>query len=575
MSLSSYLTKRPNSQFWQLRMMVPAAARPTLRRTAFTRSLGLTDRRRAEEAAYPILADWKAKVAAALPAADSVFATEPTRPTDTELEELALVAGFEAASVRVDALISAKARLGVGAFEILKKEFERRYSEAVRQCRAGELQEWSARAKRSLKKRGWQLHEEDPAFVRFVRNFARCGADAFAHAVATLDGKEDVFQPSSLVVEAQRRRDQRARPGETILALYDDYSSEKLRAGKKRPDTLAQDRKAIELFTSFIGEHRSLSSITVSEVREWRNALAALPPTYRKKKAYKGLSMKEAAARAKSQKKAGLSLLTVNKQLSALSALMSWAKGHGHVDSNPCDGLFYAVDKQRNKRPPFSPDQLNKILSSPLFCGFERDGKEHVGGKTRTRDWRFWIPLICLFTGARIGEIAQLHVGDIEQHGDNWIIRIRHDERAGQTTKSGTSRMVPVHSKLRAIGFLAFVARTRKKANENPDAALFPELSLNERNQNGRASRFWRDYLRRIGLKDGADGFGAHSFRHGLADQLRSAGLFDSHISVLLGHSQRSVTGGYGQLRQSTAAKLNEMIEEAKFPGVDFSPLMS
>ena len=211
-----------------------------------------------------------------------------------------------------------------------------------------------------------------------------------------MEGKEDAFQPSGRVQNAKRRRDERAKPGEGILSIFDEYASEKLRAGKKRPDTLAQDRKGIELFSSFVGEHRRLASITVNEVRDWRNALAKLPVTYHKRKAYEGLTMKQAAEKAKATGARGLSLVTVNKQLSALSALMSWAKNNGRTETNPCDGLFYAVDKQRNKRPPFSTDQLNRILSSPLFRGFLKDGKEHVAGQHRTRDWRFWIPLIWL-----------------------------------------------------------------------------------------------------------------------------------------------------------------------------------
>lgn len=53
--LNSYLRKRPQSQHWQLRMMVPAAARPVIGKREFTKSLGVTDRRRAEETALPVL----------------------------------------------------------------------------------------------------------------------------------------------------------------------------------------------------------------------------------------------------------------------------------------------------------------------------------------------------------------------------------------------------------------------------------------------------------------------------------------------------------------------------------------
>jgi integrase len=98
---------------------------------------------------------------------------------------------------------------------------------------------------------------------------------------------------------------------------------------------------------------------------------------------------------------------------------------------------------------------------------------------------------------------------------------------------------------------------------------LFPELQRNERGHiGGGPSRFWRDYLSRVGLKKGGDGLGAHSFRHTMADQLRLAGYLDDEIEVALGHNQKSVTSGYGRLKQGTVERLSRMFEAVKFDGV-------
>jgi len=77
----------------------------------------------------------------------------------------------------------------------------------------------------------------------------------------------------------------------------------------------------------------------------------------------------------------------------------------GYTESNTCDGLLYDIKKIKdaNKRPPFNHEQMNAILSSPLFTGFERDGKEWLAGAYHSDDWRRWIPFVCMFTGARIG----------------------------------------------------------------------------------------------------------------------------------------------------------------------------
>jgi integrase len=83
----------------------------------------------------------------------------------------------------------------------------------------------------------------------------------------------------------------------------------------------------------------------------------------------------------------------------------------------------------------------------------------------------------------------------------------------------------------------------------------------------------WR-YLRAIGVKDKADGYGAHSLRHTLADRLRSeAELLDNEIAVCLGHDQKSTTGGYGRLSQGTVTKLHQWYEGGTWEGVGLSPL--
>jgi integrase len=182
-----------------------------------------------------------------------------------------------------------------------------------------------------------------------------------------------------------------------------------------------------------------------------------------------------------------------------------------------------------------------------------------------------------MFTGARIGELAQLHVGDLEQHGAGaWFVTIRHDAATGQTTKSGHSRPAIVHSRLISLGFLDFVGRQKSRADTDGKPQLFPELEANDRDQIGaKPSEFWRDYLAAIKIKSGRDGFGAHSFRHTMADRLRDeAGLLDDQIEVALGHNQKTVTGGYGRIRQGTVPQLSGMMEQVVFKGVRLDHLI-
>jgi integrase len=163
---------------------------------------------------------------------------------------------------------------------------------------------------------------------------------------------------------------------------------------------------------------------------------------------------------------------------------------------------------------------------------------------------------------------------DLRQEHGRWFADIRHDELTGQATKSGKARMVPLHKELELAGFISFL-EARLSSQQPNDSRLFPQLEKNARGHIGaKPSRWWRGYLAKIGIKGGADGKGAHSFRHTLSDELRAAGFLDDQFGpLILGHRRASVTAGYGRLPQGTADMLCAMIDGVQFKGVNFAGL--
>jgi integrase len=304
-----------------------------------------------------------------------------------------------------------------------------------------------------------------------------------------------------------------------------------------------------------------------------------LPPKWMSKHELRGLDMRSAAAKARLLELPKMAFTNVNKHLSTISPLYKWLAAQPKWAGlrNPCDGLFYDGVKGKNARPPFSTPTLNKILKSPLFTGFLATDEEHVAGNLNADDWRYWIPLVAMFTGARIGEIAQLRLADVRTQRGVWFVHIRHEEKDGLSTKSGKSRFAAVHSILEEIGFLAFHQRQLGRAGGDDTAPLFPELEPNSRGQiSGTPSRWWRDYLVAIGVKDGGDGQGAHSFRHTLADRLREeAEILDTDVAICLGHSIKTTTSGYGELPQGTVSMFKGWMDAVRFDGVDFSHLIA
>jgi integrase len=571
-----YLWLRPESRHIWFRLSVPTRYRGVAGRSIIQCSLGTSDRREASVLAArkraDLHAEWSAAAGETATPHRGSLRPPQRQPLERDLEVAATEAAFLNVLPKFEALCRSKGPLDAGGYKAQLENLSAQRLRLISSRDTGALQLWERVADRCIQESDWHLPKGSEGYQAFVSMIADAGIDALRVGIAKREGIEG--EPTSKVVQAGlKAQAEAAAPGESIIELFERYAAQRLAEGRKRKDTINQDRKVVEQFAAFVGAGRSVGSIRPPEVRNWRDTVAALPPKYRSAKVYCGLSMREAAAKAKAVGAKGVSPTTINKYLSTVSPFLAWCRTNSYADQNPCDGLFYDVAKGKNPRPPFSSEELRRIFASPLFNGFERDGREHKPGTTRADDWRHWIPLVCLFTGARIGEIAQLRLDDVREEAGIPYLLIRDDQATGQRTKSGYSRPCPIHSQLRGLGFLSFVARQRERCRRDGNEQLFPELEPNEREQMGACpSRFWRKYLTKIGVKKGADGKGAHSFRHTMADRLRLAGFLDDEIEVALGHNQKTVTSGYGLVRQGTVERIHRMIESVPFDIIKTAP---
>jgi hypothetical protein len=143
----------------------------------------------------------------------------------------------------------------------------------------------------------------------------------------------------------------------------------------------------------------------------------------------------------------GMSIPNLNTTLSLLSALFGFARKRNLIEVNPAQGSqLKDVRRPREKRREFDEAALRAIFSSPIYAGDERP----EGGAGEAV---YWLPLLALYTGARINELCQLHPDDIAQEGYTdrrgkahraWVIRIEHDRAKGKRVKTeGSERRIP------------------------------------------------------------------------------------------------------------------------------------
>jgi integrase len=222
-------------------------------------------------------------------------------------------------------------------------------------------------------------------------------------------------------------------------------------------------------------------------------------------------------------------------RLAALSATCDWAVQNQLIAVNPVSGVKLKIAKSEKKtRRGYTRDEAAKVLTGTLQ---EFDGKF----SKETLAARRWVPWLCAYTGARVGEIAQLRREDIRHKAGVWMIWITPE--AG-TVKDANSRFVPVHPHLIEQGFVDFVDRSsngplfynegrrRGGSDENPLASKVGERLA--------------AWIRSTGLTD-PELAPNHAWRHRFKTLARKHGIDTGARDYMQGHVTANEAENYGE----------------------------
>lgn len=403
-----------------------------------------------------------------------------------------------------------------------------------------------------------------------ARRMMRAEVEALEGTLKRDKGDYSHTPTDSIVKPATGGSRERAKPGETVMELFEQYAAENPKG--IAVDTIAQARRDVGSFSDYIGPHCPVNRIDKKAVREWKALLMKYPVKATETREFAGMSLTQIVRHNEKVGKPIISHRTVNRYLSGLSAFCSWLVNHGYLNQHPAEGMFLKKPKERTTLP-FTVDQLNTLFKTPLFVGCRSaDEWRNVAkpGNSRIRDHRYWVPLIMLFSGARPAEIAQLDVADVKQEHGHWIMHITTEGEGDKSVKTaGSMRVVPVHPELIKLGFISY----RNGMERTGNSRLFPEAKRNSRGQMiAEFSREFGRYLTRINLKNGR-GLSLYSFRHGAADAFRRAGHLDEQFGYILGHTSGSMTGRYGNLPQGMLQQRVELVNSIAYPGLQLKHL--
>jgi integrase len=217
----------------------------------------------------------------------------------------------------------------------------------------------------------------------------------------------------------------------------------------------------------------------------------------------------------------------INKRLGQVNDFFKWAINHGHYtasDKSPADGLFISnkskLAKQTENREPFTDDDLKAIYGDGYTA--RMFAPDH-----------YWIPLVCLFSGARREEVSDLLAENVKTVDGVPTFFIEQ----GKTKDA--RRYVPIHQALISLGFLTYCEAIKAAGHTH----LFPHRSKGAGGRGKEAGRMFTERLRKdCGIDTPRKTF--HSTRHTFITQLHRLSVNPAHAMQLVGHSSESVHFG-------------------------------
>ncbi len=308
-----------------------------------------------------------------------------------------------------------------------------------------------------------------------------------------------------------------------LSEIIAEYCNEKIKGANWTPKTQIEFKSYLNVLLEIVGDI-DLKDLSYQIMRDYKNALARMPANRKKSPKYRDKTVKEILAMPEDEVKP-MHLKTANKNLSLVSSMLGWAIKQGYLDKNYADGLSFPVkSRSSEEKLPYDNEDLNKIIE--LIDGLDR----------HERPERYWIPLIAMFSGMRMGEICQLHKEDIKQINGVWSMEISHKHGIKKIKTKAGERSVPIHRHLISLGLLDFV----EKSN-----AEHLWTNLRHDNKHGYTHQFQRwfgDLNRKKITSHPKKSF--HSLRHNVADFLKQHGVSGDVIEELLGHELKSQSTG-------------------------------
>jgi integrase len=335
---------------------------------------------------------------------------------------------------------------------------------------------------------------------------------------------------------------------------------------------------SFDVFAELIGgKQRKIHEIKLSEIQQFNEALA-LVPTHATKR---GLALKPAAELIKNpitqineegeeEEVECISGNTANLHLTNLQTMFDSFIKSGRLPEgakNPIEGLERHSDgNQTAGAEAFEEDELRRI--------FEPDAIMQA-----KRPTQFWGPLLALYTGARLNDLACLDMADFVMEKGIPCISIRFIPRAKpgtiehknvkrsakQTKNTVSRRHVPLHPDLWEIGLQDFIDDMKSIGATR----LFPTLPADTKGKRERRlSHDGNEYLKKVGVHIPRIKV-MHSFRDTVSDMLGLSDMDEFTADQWTGHATQGVKAKHYRRKVAIDIMAVKGFKALDFPFID------
>ncbi len=210
----------------------------------------------------------------------------------------------------------------------------------------------------------------------------------------------------------------------------------------------------------------------------------------------------------------GLKASTINQKLAVLNRVFSLAVENGYLPQNP-------VSKVRRLKEGDRPERVMSLDEEAAL-------REAMATDVRFHDLADFFTL-AINTGMRASEIVGLNFAEVD------LVR-REIRLPAERTKEAKAKTIPLNSD--ALEVLERIARDRGELGR----VFPPELTYQ------RAAQLWREARRAAKVS----GLRIHDLRHTFASRLLAAGVVETDINKMLGHSSLRMTARYAHSSEAS-----------------------